>query len=368
MKTRLAVLGATGSIGTQALDVAAALPDRLQVVAVSARRDAAALDAVARRFGARAVVEERDGLAACLALATAEDVDMVVVGIPGIAALRPTLAALAAGKRVAIAAKEVLVVAGHLVREMTGGVGDRLRPIDGEHCAAWQCLRGEEIEDVRALTLTASGGPFRELPLARLSGVTPEDALHHPTWRMGRKVTIDSATLVNKGYEVIEAHWLFGLPYERVRAVIHPESVVHALVEFRDGSVLAQLAVPDMRLFIQYALTAPERLASPVAPLDLASLRLTFDAVDPARYPCYALVLEAARRGAAAAIAVNAADEVAVERFLRGEIRFTDIARQLERGMDVATRSGVGAAPPLDAILALDAEVRRELGTAVTVG
>lgn len=361
MTTRLAVLGATGSIGRQALEVAAAHPERLRVVAVSARRDAEALEQLARRTGARAVLEDRDGVEACVALAAADDVDVVVVGIPGIAALRPTLAALEAGKRVAIATKEVLVVAGHLVRRLTGGAGERLAPIDGEHCAAWQCLRGEELDEVVALTITASGGPFRELPLAQLPRVTPEQALRHPTWRMGAKITVDSATLVNKGYEVIEAHWLFGLPYERVGAVIHPESVVHALVELRDGSVKAQLAVPDMRLFIQYALLAPERLPSPAARLDLARMRLSFEPVDPARYPCFALVLDAARRGAAASVAVNAADEVAVGRFLRGEIRFTEIARELERGLAIAERAVLGPEPELDAILALDAEVRRQL-------
>jgi 1-deoxy-D-xylulose-5-phosphate reductoisomerase len=364
---RLAVLGATGSIGMQALEVAAAHQDRFRVVAIGARR-AAGLAEFAARFGARATSVEQDGEAGCLEIATADDVDLVVVGIPGIAALRPTLAALEAGKTVAIAAKEVLVVAGHLVRRHCGGVGERLRPIDGEHCALWQCLRGEERAAVSVVTITASGGAFRDLPLERLHEVTPERALAHPTWRMGPKITVDSATLVNKGFEVIEARWLFDLPYDRVRVAIHPQSIVHALVEFRDGSVKAQLARPDMRLFIQYALAAPDRLAALIRPLDIArGLELSFRAVDPARYPCFAIVLEAARQGPAATIAVNAADEVAVHRFLRGEIRFDDIARELERGLRLAEASRVGQEPTLDEILGLDAEVRAALRTPVSV-
>lgn len=368
MTTRLAILGATGSIGRQALEVAALHPERLRVVGVAARRDAAALAAAARGFGARAVLEDRDGVAACVELAAAGDVDLVVVGIPGIAALRPTLAALEAGKAVAIAAKEVLVVGGHLVRRLAGGAGERLRPVDGEHSGLWQCLRGEERDEVRTVTLTASGGAFRDLPLERFARVTPEQALQHPTWRMGPKITIDSATLVNKGFEVIEARWLFDLALAQVRVVIHPQSVVHALVEFRDGSLKAQLSVPDMRLPIQYALLYPERLPAPAARLPLDGIDLDFRALDPARYPCFELVLEAARRGGAHTVAVNAADEVAVERFLRRELRFTEIARELEFALGLAARSGIGTEPELDTILAFDAEVRRALAAPVGAG
>ncbi len=369
MQTRLTVLGATGSIGRQALEVVAAHPGRLRVVGLSSGSNGDACAALARGHKARVVVRERDGEDAVLDLARARDVDLVVVAIPGIAALRPTLAALEAGKAVAIAAKEVLVVGGHLVRRhVPDGAGERLRPIDSEHCALWQCLRGEDRATVESVTLTASGGPFRDAPLGELSEVTVAMALRHPTWQMGPKVTIDSATLVNKGYEVIEARWLFDLPYDRVEAVIHPESVVHALVRFRDGSVKAQLAHPDMRLPIQYALLYPERLSSPAAGFGLAAARsLTFRPIEPERYPCFGIVLEAARRGAAATIAVNAADELAVERFLRGEISFTGIAGLLERALTLAARSGLGAQPDLDAILAFDAEVRRALAAPAVV-
>jgi 1-deoxy-D-xylulose-5-phosphate reductoisomerase len=368
MTTRVAILGATGSIGRQALDVLVARPERFRIVGLAAGRDASGVERAGRELGARVVVHQRDGESACIELASAPDVDLVVVAIPGIAALRPNLAALEAGKSVALATKEVLVVAGHLIRRHVRGAGPRLRPIDSEHCALWQCLRGEELTDVVRVTLTASGGPFRELPLERLASVTPADALAHPTWNMGPKVTIDSATLVNKAYEVIEARWLFDLPYDRIDVAVHPQSLVHALVELRDGTVKAQLAIPDMRLPIQYALAAPERLPAAVARLDLISAGpLTFGAVDPVRYPCFEVVLEAAHRGAAATAAVNAADEVAVERFLTGEIRFTDIARELERGLRVAEGARLDAEPDVDAILALDAEVRRALSRAAAV-
>ena len=369
VKTRLAILGATGSIGTQTLDVVRAHPDRLTVTLLAARgSDPVALDALAHSLGARGVVEERDGAAAVLDAVCADDVDLVVVGVPGFAALRPTLAALAAGKRVALATKEVLVVAGHLVRRyVPEGAGERLRPIDSEHCALWQCLLGEPRDAVTRVTLTASGGPFRELPLASLASVTPDAALRHPTWRMDPKVTIDSATLANKGFEVVEANRLFDIPFARVGVVIHPESVVHALVEYADGSVKAQLADPDMRLPIQYALLAPERPPGPARRLELDGLELRFKSADPARYPCLELVIEAGRRGGAYAVAVNAADEIAVERFLRGALRFTDIARELGRGLDLAARAGLGDEPELDAIVAFDAEVRRALGAPAPV-
>jgi 1-deoxy-D-xylulose-5-phosphate reductoisomerase len=389
MQARLAILGATGSIGRQAVEVAAAHRERLHITALACRSQVDECDTLARPLGARVVVVERDGDAALAEVAGADDVDLVVVGIPGIAALGPTLAALRAGKAVAIAAKEVLVVAGHLIRGLVPeGAGPRLRPIDSEHCALWQCLRGEDVTSVAAVTLTASGGPFRDVPLAQLAQVTVERALQHPTWRMGPKVTIDAATLVNKGYEVIEAHWLFDLPYASITAVIHPESVVHALVEFRDGSVKAQLAVPDMRLPIQYALLYPDRLPSAAPRLEWlrrpAALRAgqvpqdgrtptadgatyAFRPIDPERYPCFGVVLEAGRRGGAATIAVNAADEVGVERFLRGEARLSDIAALLERALAIADGSGIGREPDLDTILAFDAEVRRALSVPAVV-
>jgi len=262
--TRLAILGATGSIGRQGLDVVRSHRDRLRVTALASAHSAPELEALATETGAATVLQERDGDDALCDLVTRADVDLVLVATPGIAGLAPTLAALRAGKRVALANKEVLVTGGHLVAALAGGAGDRLRPVDSEHCALWQCLVGERMENVARVAVTASGGPFRERPLGELASVTPDEALRHPTWKMGPKVTIDSATLANKGYEVVETHWLYGIPYQRIDIVVHPESVIHALVEFTDGSVKAQLAEPDMRLPIQYALLW-DRAPSPAA-------------------------------------------------------------------------------------------------------
>ena len=345
--TRLAILGSTGSIGRQALDVVEAHPDRLRVTRAGHRGD----DLVA--------------------LATADDVDLVLVATPGIAGLDATIAALEAGKRVALANKEVLVVGGHLVRGLSGGAGDRLRPVDSEHCALWQCLAGVDPACVARVTLTASGGPFRDTPLAEMADVSPERALRHPTWEMGPKVTIDSATLVNKAYEVIEAHWLYGLPYDRIDVVVHPESVVHALVELEDGSVIAQLAEPDMRLPIQYALLW-EHAPSPARRLDLSRARqLTFRGIpDPTRYPSYDVVLATARRGdARALIGVSAADEIAVERFLGGDLPFSGIADVLRRGAELARGPAGAGAPSLAEIHAVDRAVRLALtDAAVALG
>ena len=272
MVTRLAILGATGSIGRQGLDVVRSHRDRLRVTALASAHSAPELEALATETGAATVLQERDGDDALCDLVTRADVDLVLVATPGIAGLAPTLAALRAGKRVALANKEVLVTGGHLVAALAGGAGDRLRPVDSEHCALWQCLVGERMENVARVAVTASGGPFRERPLGELASVTPDEALRHPTWKMGPKVTIDSATLANKGYEVVETHWLYGIPYQRIDIVVHPESVIHALVEFTDGSVKAQLAEPDMRLPIQYALLW-DRAPSPAARLDWSRVR-----------------------------------------------------------------------------------------------
>ena len=365
--TRLAILGATGSIGRQAIDVVRAHRDRLRVTALASARDAPGLEALATETGAGAtVLQERDGDDALCDLATRADVDLVLVATPGIAGLAPTLAALRAGKRVALANKEVLVTGGHLVAPLAGGAGERLRPVDSEHCALWQCLIGERIENVSRVAVTASGGPFRERPLGELAAVTPDEALRHPTWKMGPKVTIDSATLANKGYEVVETHWLYGIPYERIDIVVHPESVIHALVEFVDGSVKAQLAEPDMRLPIQYALLW-DRAPSPATRLDWSRVRtLRFEGVpDDRRYPCLAAVLDIARSGdVAAMIGLSAADEVAVARFLRGEIRFDEIASYLRRGASLGAAQRAPASPDLGEILGVDRTVRTALEAA----
>ncbi len=362
MVTRLAILGATGSIGRQALDVVAANPSLLRVSVVASRTGGPELDALARRSGARAVVFERDGMASLVDAATSRDVDLVVVATSGIDGIEPTIAALEAGKAVALANKETLVAAGHLVRRVVPGAGERLRPIDGEHCALWQCLVGVPREELRRVLITASGGPFHTMPLAALADVTPETALRHPTWRMGPKITIDSATLTNKGFEVVEARWLYGLSYDQIAVVVHPESIVHAMVELADGSLRAQLAEPDMRLFIQYALLW-RHAAAPTRAMDWTVARaLHFDAVEPARYPCLDTVLEVARSGdLSAMVGLVAADEVAVGRFLRGEIGFTEIASYLHRGAALGRAHGRSAEPSLAEIRHIDAEVRGAL-------
>ena len=386
---RIALLGSTGSIGRQALDVIAADP-ALRVTALAAGRNAALLSQQVARLRPAAVAVADDaarrglgdvpagtevgvGIDALVALATRDDVDVVVVGTGGLVALRPVLAALRAGKVVATANKETLVAGGHLVMPLAralaaaqaGSSADPmasplgwLRPIDSEHSAIWQCLIGESLATVDRLILTASGGPFRDGP-ADLSTVTPAMALRHPTWSMGAKITIDSATLVNKGLEVIEARWLYDVDPDRIDVVVHPQSVVHSAVQFRDGSLKAQLGTPDMRLPIQYALTYPARHTSPVAAPDLVAIgRLDFGEPDPARFPALGVARDAAMRGSRAGAALIAADEVAVARFLAGSLSFPGISRVLE---DAARRFGEGAdqEPDLESLVDLDAEVRR---------
>lgn len=390
----VALIGSTGSIGRQAVDVLGALPAAFRVVALAAGRNAAVLGEQAARFRPAAVAIAGDaaagldlppgtelvgGDAALETLATRDDVDLVVVGTGGIVSLRPVLGALAAGKVVATANKETLVAGGHLVmplaRELAASVavnrpGDPfasplawLRPIDSEHSAIWQCLVGEGMAGVAALILTASGGPFLDAP-ADLATVTPGQALRHPTWSMGAKITIDSATLANKGLEVIEAHWLYDVAYDAIEVVIHPQSVVHSAVRFVDGSLKAQLGTPDMRLPIQYALTYPERRPSPSTAVDLvAAGRLDFRAPDIDRFPALRIAREAGAIGQRATTALIAADEIAVERFLAGTLGFGDIPRVLE---EAVTRFGDGSdqAPELDALVALDAEVRAAYASA----
>jgi 1-deoxy-D-xylulose-5-phosphate reductoisomerase len=311
------------------------------------------------------------------ALAIRSDVDLVVVATGGVVSLRPVLAALRAGKIVATANKETLVAAGHLVmplaaaraREIRDASPESplasplawLRPIDSEHSAIWQCLAGESMAAVERLFLTASGGPFRDLPAEAFRTVTPEQALRHPTWKMGPKITIDSATLANKGLEVIEAHWLYDVEYDAIEVVIHPQSVVHSAVQFVDGSLKAQLGSPDMRLPIQYALTFPERRASPALPADLlATARLEFLPPDEARFPALRIAREAGRMGPRASIALIAADEIAVARFLDGSLDFPGIARSLEAAVERfgPAVGGDSPTPDLDEVIALDAEVR----------
>jgi 1-deoxy-D-xylulose-5-phosphate reductoisomerase len=371
--TGLALLGSTGSIGLQALEVVAALSDRFELRALAAGHAGDAFSAQLAAFpearawcadGMPSGLDPSRWAAGGLAeLAVADGVELVVVATTGMAALPAVLAALQAGRRVALANKETLVTGGHLVAQALDMVGgdrlDRLRPIDSEHSAIWQCLLGEPMDGVARLILTASGGPFRERDPRSAAAVTTEEALSHPTWKMGPKITIDSATLVNKAYEAIEARWLYGLAYSRIEAVIHPQSVVHSFVEFTDGSFKAQMGLPDMRLPIQYALTHPQRLPSPArhgGPIDWGTLE--FLALDEARFPAYRTVRAAAAAGGNRGTILNAADEVAVAAFLAGSLPFDGIAPLLETAVE---RWGADVEPDLDTIESLDAEVRSTL-------
>jgi 1-deoxy-D-xylulose-5-phosphate reductoisomerase len=368
----VALLGSTGSIGRQAIDVLAAHPDLFRAVVLATGSNEALLAEQADRLrpAATAIGPSDEAL---VDLATRDDVDLVVVATGGIVSLRPVIAALSAGKVVATANKETLVAGGHLVMPLARGraaaVAEEdprdplasplawLRPIDSEHSALWQCLVGESLARVAGLILTASGGPFLDSP-PDLTSVTPAMALKHPTWSMGAKITIDSATLANKGLEVIEARWLYDVADDAIEVVIHPQSIVHSAVRFVDGSLKAQLGTPDMHLPIQYALTHPDRRPSPAAPADLVAVaRLDFRAPDERRFPALRIAREAGRIGGRASTALIAADEVAVARFLDGTLDFPGIPALLERAVE-RFGDGPDQAPDVDALLAIDAEVR----------
>ena len=378
--TGIALLGSTGSIGRQTLEVVAAHPDRFEIRALaSGRRSEELLTQLSAWPRARAwcvgerpaeIPADRWADGGLEQLATMDGVEMVVVATTGMTALPAVLAALAAGRTVALANKETLVTGGHLVATALNRLGgdplERLRPIDSEHSAIWQCLVGERMEDVSRLILTASGGSFRDRAPGSLGDVTPAEALDHPTWRMGPKITIDSATLVNKAFEVIEARWLYRLPYSRIDAVLHPQSIVHSMVEFTDGSYKAQLGLPDMRLPIQYALTYPERLASPARSASPAEWgRLDFGVLDPGRYPAYGVVRAAAEAGGNRGTILNAADEVAVAGFLAGSLPFPTISEVIASAI---ARWGDDLEPDLPAIAALDTEVRSALSVELGLG
>ncbi len=367
----VAILGSTGSIGRQTLDVIRQLPGHFRVVALAGGSNHTLLEDQSREFhpdfvwcqdakrhmDLKAASGKKTRWATMEEMAVHPDVEVVVIGTAGAAGLGPTIAALRAGKAVALANKEVLVMAGQVVTREAERGGGELRPVDSEHSAIWQCLWGEDIAAVEKLILTASGGAFRDVPVRDLDRVTPRDALRHPTWDMGRKITIDSATLMNKGFEAIEARWLFNVPMDRIEIVMHRESIVHSLVEYADGSVKAQLGEPDMRLPIQCALSYPERLASAGVPrLNLARVKtLSFGEVDLGRYPCLRLALEAGAKGGTWATVLAAADEVAVEQFALGAIGFTDIPKVVDSAL--SAHSGA-ADPSLEAILEADAWAR----------
>jgi 1-deoxy-D-xylulose-5-phosphate reductoisomerase len=379
-KKRITILGATGSIGKSALDVAARHPDRFEIVGLAAgANDKALAELVARwrprmaalvdpeaaarlaqHAGATAVRSGPEGLAEV----AAQPADLVIAGIVGSAGLLPTFAALEAGNPVALANKEALVMAGPLLMDAAARRGVRLLPIDSEHSAIFQCLEGHRREDLDHIVLTASGGPFRRTRKADLAAITPAQATRHPNWDMGPKITVDSATLMNKGLEVIEARWLFGVAPECIRVVVHPESIVHSMVAYRDGSVIAQMGLPDMRAPIAYAMAYPERVATDVAPPDFVKLgALTFEAPDLERFPCLALAYRAAAGGGTLPAVLNAANEVAVAAFLEGAIGFTDIPRVVAATLDAHTAHDEGPLRSLDQVLAADAWARRHAGT-----
>lgn len=354
-RKRIAILGSTGSIGRSTLDVVRHWPNRFLVVALAAAHSVDALREQAREFGPEVVglldphaaskFRESwpggkpplvlEGEDAAREIASRNDLDLLVNGLVGSLGLDPTLDALTRGTSVAIANKEPIVVAGELVMEAASASGASLLPLDSELSAIHQCLRGNAANPPRRIILTASGGPFRARTRESFESITPEDALAHPTWNMGPKVTVDSATLMNKGLEILETRWVFGIPFEQIEVVIHPQSLVHSFVEFEDRSVMAQISEPDMRLPIQYAMTYPERLETPVKPLDLSRTgQLTFEAPDLAKFPCLRLAREAGVAGGLAPCVLNAANEVAVKAFLDRRIRFTEIPRIIEECLE----------------------------------
>ncbi len=366
---RLAILGSTGSIGQQTLDIVRAFPQRFRIVGLAAGKN---LDLLTRQIDefkpdfacydpancSSSKVQACLNVPRCQFISREEiashpDADLVVIATAGKAGLSPTLAAVKAGKRIALANKESLVMAGAIITRELKKTGATIIPVDSEHSAIWQCLNGEKQKAARII-LTASGGPFYRFTSSQLAGVTVEQALTHPSWKMGKKVTIDSATMMNKGLEVMEAHWLFGMPYDCISILVHPECIVHSMVEFVDGMVKAQMGCPDMRLPIQYALSYPQRLDNPQLPrIDWGKLRkLTFEPPDMARFPCLKMALAAAKSGDTYPVVLATADELAVELFLAGRIKFTDIASLIEKALE---RHQPRHAPGLEEIMAADA-------------
>ena len=371
---RVTVLGATGSVGTSTLDIIERHPDRFSVDALTAATNVEALAAAARRTGARlAVVADENGYSAlkealsgsgceaaagdeALSEAAAGDAEVVMAAIVGCAGLKPVMAAVEAGKTLALANKESMVAAGALMTRAAQASGSVILPVDSEHNAIFQCLGSRTCHGVARLVLTASGGPFRTWSAERMASAAPQEAVAHPNWSMGAKISVDSATMMNKGLELIEAHHLFGLPSERIAILVHPQSVVHSMVEFADGSVLAQMGSPDMKIPIAHALAYPERVTTGAAQLDLAKVaNLSFEDPDEVRFPSLRLAREALEQGGSAPIVLNAANEMAVEAFLNGELAFGEIAASVERALE----RNVAPEPQTVAdVLDIDADVR----------
>ena len=375
-RKRVIILGSTGSIGTSALKVARDIPERMEVVGLAAARSTDVLAAQAVEFGVKQVALTDAASLPALASALPDDVrifpgeaglveliqavqaDMVLIAIVGTAGLRPALAAIEAGCDLAIASKEILVMAGEIVMEAARRQGVAVLPVDSEHNAIFQCLEGRDPEEVTRLILTASGGPFRTWPNDRIAAATLGEALKHPTWEMGRKITIDSATLFNKGLEMIEARWLFNVPMDRVDVIVHPQSIIHSMVEFIDGSVLAQLSHSDMCFPIQYAVTWPQRVKNSLRPLDFAALRqLDFEAPRRADFPAIDLAVQAGTLGGTLPAVYNAANEIAVAAFIEGRLSFPGIWHTVARTMEVHQAEPHAG---LDAILAADAWARKK--------
>ncbi len=366
---RLAILGSTGSIGQQTLDVVRSFPDRFHVVGLGAGRNSALLAKQIEEFQPKLVSidsanssEILNGLKCDLLsgdeLVASPDVDLAIIAVSGKAGLDLTLTAIRAKKSIALATKEVLVMAGGIITAEAKKHGVQILPIDSEPSAIWQCLRGEE-QQITRLILTASGGPFRHLSTEELKKVTPQQALAHPTWRMGPKITIDSATLMNKGFEAIEISWLFDVPIDNIEIVIHPQSIIHSMVEFADGSIKAQMSPPDMRLPIQYALLYPERLPNNFPHLDLSSIpALTFEPPDGEHFPCLNLALDASRKGGTYPAVLSTADEVAVALFLEERISFTDIPNFVAEALEEHHST---PHPALEDVLAADDWARRRV-------
>ncbi|RXZ76926.1 1-deoxy-D-xylulose-5-phosphate reductoisomerase [Paenibacillaceae bacterium] len=372
---KISILGSTGSVGTQTLDVIGHAEDQYEVVALAAGNNLALLAEQAARFRPKLVSVATAELAQAAAsllpsgtkvvcgeeglveVAAHPDAELVVTAVMGSRGLRSTLAAIDEGKQIGLANKETLVTAGHIVMERARQKGVSILPIDSEHSALFQCLNGEDPKTVSKLVITASGGSFRDKSRAELENVTIQEALSHPNWSMGAKITIDSATMVNKGLEVIEAHWLFGVPYDDIEVELHPESIIHSYVEFVDNSIVAQLGWPDMRVPIQYALSYPERKPTPTKPLRLAQIgQLNFRTMDYDRFPCLRLAFECGRIGGSATTVFNAANEIAVARFLDEQLSFLDIERVLEQVLEAHQPVDL---PDLQAIEETDAWARR---------
>jgi len=356
---KLAVIGSTGSIGQQSLDIIKDFPDKFRIVGLAGGKNTSLLAKQISQFQPKLAysslklnLPDKTKFSSMEEIATHPDVDIVIIATSGKTGLAPTLAAIKSGKKIALANKEVLVMAGEIIMSEAKRHQAQILPIDSEHSAIWQCLHGEK-DEVARLILTASGGPFYHHSPTQLAKVTVEEALQHPTWKMGKKVTIDSATLMNKGLEAIEAHWLFSIPFNKIEIVIHPQSIIHSMVEFADGSLKAQLSAPDMRFPIQYALSYPKRLTNPRLPnIDLVQLNsLTFEAINYSMFPCLQLALDAGKKGGTYPAVLCAADEVAVELFLKQHINFSGIAEII--ASTISLHRGI-TNPTLDDILTAD--------------